>query len=755
MDTAIEGGSPAGSLGPSEAARGSRIQRLCEHVVNRIAAGEVVQRPASAVKEMLENSIDAGATQVVITAKDGGLKVLQIQDNGHGVQTEDLPLLCERHATSKLREYDDLQSINTLGFRGEALASISYVSHVTVTTMRPGQEHGLRVTYKDSVMDAAGPKPCAAVPGTTICAEHLFYNVPMRRKVLKSPTEEYNRILDIVSRYAVFQTGVGLTCKRQGEARPDVHTLATNSRRDNIRAVYGATVAKELVELNMDVKPMEGSPVEFTIEGFISGANYTGKKTVFVLFINSRCVECSPLKRMLEAVYSSVLPKTCKPFVFMDVRMPCRDVDVNLHPTKKEVGFVQQEELVELVRSAVEGALLASNNSRSFTQQTLSQHVGLPAFGGGAEEDGGDTNAAPPLKTDGTRRDAAGGDHKLVRTDAKLRSLESFLHNRPGVMVPPAAATAATAAAAAAGHAVTRKRARAARADAAGVRRAPEAGGGRAGKLRPLRTASELTSVQELLDEAAGECHDGLAELVGNHTFVGMATPTLGLLQHQTGLYLVDAGALSADLLYQQALARFERFGRVVLQPPPCLRTLLLQALDAEEARGRWQESDGSKAELAGLTTELLKEKADMLAEYFRMEVDGEGRLRSLPQLLEGLPPDLARLPHFLLRLGRDVDWETEKGCFRTMAEALADFYSIKGPLGGEAPPAGEPAGGGDAAEGGGGGARGAAWREWALQHVVFPAMKAQLRPPKRRATDGSVVEVARLEKLYRIFERC
>lgn len=187
------------------------------------------------------------------------------------------------------------------------------------------------------------------------------------------------------------------------------------------------------------------------------------------------------------------------------------------------------------------------------------------------------------------QRDAAGGDHKLVRTDAKLRSLESFLHNRPGVMVPPAAATAATAAAAAAGHAVTRKRARAARADAAGVRRAPEAGGGRAGKLRPLRTASELTSVQELLDEAAGECHDGLAELVGNHTFVGMATPTLGLLQHQTGLYLVDAGALSADLLYQQALARFERFGRVVLQPPPCLRTLLLQALDAEEARGRWQ----------------------------------------------------------------------------------------------------------------------------------------------------------------------
>jgi len=373
----------------------TRIQKLDEHVVNKIAAGEVVQRPCSAVKELLENSIDAGATQITLTMKDGGLKLLQIQDNGHGIQEEDLPLLCERHATSKLREYDDLQSIDTLGFRGEALASISYVSQMTVTTMRAGEPHGLRICYKDSEMDPAGPKPCAAVPGTTICVEHLFYNVPMRRKVLKSATEEYNRILDVVSRYAVFQPGVGITCKRQGESRADVHTLSSSSRKDNIRAVYGAAVARELIPLQLDVKaPAVGaaatpahnagsdvshSQVEFKVEGFMSGASYAGKKTIFVLFINSRCVECSPLKRMLEAVYSSVLPKTSKPFVFMDIRLPSNHVDVNLHPTKKEVGFVHQEELVELLRQEVETVLLATNDTRSFTQQTLSRHVGLPA----------------------------------------------------------------------------------------------------------------------------------------------------------------------------------------------------------------------------------------------------------------------------------------------------------------------------------------------------------------------------------------
>eukprot|EP00191_Tetraselmis_sp_GSL018_P014134 CAMPEP_0177588888 /NCGR_PEP_ID=MMETSP0419_2-20121207/6483_1 /TAXON_ID=582737 /ORGANISM="Tetraselmis sp., Strain GSL018" /LENGTH=405 /DNA_ID=CAMNT_0019079151 /DNA_START=323 /DNA_END=1537 /DNA_ORIENTATION=- len=400
-----------------------RIRKLDEHVVNRIAAGEVVQRPSSAIKEMLENSVDAGATQVSITVKDGGLKLLQIQDNGSGILGEDLPLLCERHATSKLRDYEDLQSIDTLGFRGEALASISYVSNMTVTTMRKDDSHGLRASYKDSVMDPDGPRPCAAVPGTTICVEHLFYNVPMRRKVLRSAAEEYSRILDVVSRYAVFQPGVGFTCKRQGEARADVNTAASSSRKDNIRAVYGAAVARELSPFSLDVKPPAGSEgeLEFTVEGFLSSANYVGKKTVFVLFINKRCVECGPLRRMLESVYSSVLPKASKPFAFMDIRLPARHVDVNLHPTKKEVGFVHQEELVDRLRQEVERVLLASNDTRTFTQQTIAPGTGLVAVPGPASEPEPGPSARPEAST---KRDQAGGDHKLVRTDSRARPLE-------------------------------------------------------------------------------------------------------------------------------------------------------------------------------------------------------------------------------------------------------------------------------------------------------------------------------------------
>lgn len=147
------------------------IVRLEDHVVHRIAAGEVVQRPASALKEMLENSLDAGAKHITVIIKEGGLKYLHIQDDGCGVRLEDLPILCQRHTTSKLRAFEDLDTISTLGFRGEALASISFVAHVTVTTMTANMQHGYRVKYADGEMLPPGPKPTAAVPGTSIIVE--------------------------------------------------------------------------------------------------------------------------------------------------------------------------------------------------------------------------------------------------------------------------------------------------------------------------------------------------------------------------------------------------------------------------------------------------------------------------------------------------------------------------------------------------------------------------------------------------------
>ena len=188
------------------------IKKLDEVVVNRIAAGEVIQRPANALKEMLENSLDASSTQITVTVKGGGLKILQIQDNGTGIRKEDLDIVAERFTTSKLREFSDLTSISTYGFRGEALASISHVAHLSILTKTRQSPCGFKCEYKDG-KPVSGPLPLASNQGTTITVEELFYNVPTRRAALRSNAEDHNKISDVVSKYAIHNSGVGFTFK--------------------------------------------------------------------------------------------------------------------------------------------------------------------------------------------------------------------------------------------------------------------------------------------------------------------------------------------------------------------------------------------------------------------------------------------------------------------------------------------------------------------------------------------------------------
>ncbi len=228
----------------------NKILKLDENVVNRIAAGEVVQRPAAAIKEMVENSLDAGSTSITVTIKGGGLQLLQIQDNGHGISKEDLPIVCQRFTTSKLRTFDDLKKIDTFGFRGEALASITHVAHVTITTKTANSQCSFKAKYSDGELvpfktgGKAEPQPCAGIMGTTIVVEDLFYNMPTRKLAFKNVNEQYQRVLDVVCRYSVHygDKNVSFTCKKHGQNVADVHTPTASSTKDNIRLIYGSEV---------------------------------------------------------------------------------------------------------------------------------------------------------------------------------------------------------------------------------------------------------------------------------------------------------------------------------------------------------------------------------------------------------------------------------------------------------------------------------------------------------------------------------
>lgn len=735
-----------------------KIHRLDESVVNRIAAGEVIQRPVSAIKELVENSLDADTTSINVVVKDGGLKLIQVSDDGHGIRYEDLPILCERHTTSKLSAFEDLQSIKSLGFRGEALASMTYVGHVTVTTITRGQLHGYRVSYRDGIMEHE-PKACAAVKGTQIMIENLFYNLTARRKTLQNSGDDYPKIIDLLSRFAIHHMNVSFSCRKHGAARADVHSIAASSRLDVIRSVYGVSVAHNLTAI--EASDDDPSSSVFEMSGLISDSNYIAKKITMVLFINDRLVECGALKRAIEIVYAATLPKASKPFIYMSIVLPSGHVDVNVHPTKREVSLLNQEVIIEKIQYAVESKLTNSNEARTFQEQTVDPSPSSPIA---ASED---SPLDPSASVSGSILPKV-PVHKIVRTDSQdpAGRLHAYLQVKPPIHLEGNNALASV---------------------RSSVRQ----------RRNPKETV-DLTSIQELIKDIECHCHSDLLDIVRHCTYIGMADDVFALLQHNTHLYLANVVNLSKELMYQQVLRRFAHFNAIQISDPASLSELIFMALKEEDLDAEADANDDLKEKIAEMNTELLKQKAEMLEEYFCIHVDTQGNLRRLPVILDQYTPDMDRVPEFVLCLGNDVDWDDEKNCFQSIAAALGNFYAMHPPLlpnpsddglqfykrtpssnseegnhskilglrrrgelkqqqlGFSNRTVGDDVMEDDIEHGLLSEAENAwAQRDWSIQHILFPSMRLFFNPPSSMATNGTFVQVASLEKLYKIFERC
>ena len=326
----------------------SKIRVLADHVANQIAAGEVVERPASVAKELVENSIDAGATRITIEIEAGGRRLLKVSDDGEGMVRDDAVLAFERHATSKIRETDDLAAIATLGFRGEALASIASVARIELTTFTEGARAATRVTIDGGrmrdVKDAAHPR------GTTIVVRDLFFNIPARRKFLRSEATETYHLANLVTHYALAHPEIAFTFINNG--REMVRAAPAKDLRERAYQVFGNEFLENLVEVN------GGDPAVARVTGFVSAPRdrRTSRDSQY-LFVNRRFVRDRTIGRALSEGYRSILPYGVYPAALLFIETPLEEVDVNVHPAKTEVRFRRQAAVADAVREAVKNAL--------------------------------------------------------------------------------------------------------------------------------------------------------------------------------------------------------------------------------------------------------------------------------------------------------------------------------------------------------------------------------------------------------------
>jgi DNA mismatch repair protein MutL len=353
------------------------IRELDTVTIGQIAAGEIIERPASIVKELVENAVDAGATRIAVNIERGGLDLIEVVDDGTGIASADLTLAIQRHATSKLNVASELESIATLGFRGEGLASIAAVSQLEILSREAGAAVGARLTAHAETIGAVEPAP--GPPGTRVRARALFANVPVRREYLRAAGAEFNRISSWLSSFALAYPRIAFTLRHDGK---DVWVMpATDDERERLVMVFGARAAKTLVPLDR----AQGRVLDGGLRGFISEpGNDRPDRRMQLLFVNGRLVRSALLAASWTSGYATFTMIGRYPYGVLFLDLPPEHVDANVHPTKSEVRLRYSAQVFEAVRRSIAATLKAQARER-FAERTNAPHgVGDPTSVAGA-----------------------------------------------------------------------------------------------------------------------------------------------------------------------------------------------------------------------------------------------------------------------------------------------------------------------------------------------------------------------------------
>ncbi|CDO93714.1 unnamed protein product [Kluyveromyces dobzhanskii CBS 2104] len=680
----------------------SRIKPLDVSVINKIAAGEIVIAPVNALKEMMENSIDAKATMIDVLVKEGGIKLLQITDNGSGINKEDLPILCERFTTSKLAIFEDLSKIETFGFRGEALASISHIARVTVTTKTEKDECAWKASFSEGKM-LGDPKPVAGKTGTIITVEDLFYNIPSRLKALRSPADEFNKILDVIGRYSINNDNVGFSCKKFGDSKVALMIKSDLSKKDRVRIIFGAHVSTKLMELHIDVTNDVEKNGLLSASGLITNLDFTNKKPIQpAFFINGRLVSCDPMRRSFNQIYSTFLPKGNKSFMYLALTIRPQNVDVNIHPTKREVRFLHEEEIIDALAFQLQEKLASIDTSRTFKTASFAATPYHAPISNHETPDTAKTNQKVKRQ-----------ENKLVRIDSSQAKITNYMRSAKLEFLPP--------------H-------------------------NNAHKSSALTTTDDsnttLHNNEQDLEPGSGTLYGEEASTHqttsrNNTYFIVPKKKRLASIQCDLKLFLVDYGSICNELFYQIGLSDFSNFGRIMLydqddnEPGFNLKKVL-------------ENIDTLREEKIQQIIEKIANMKEMLNEYFCLEVEtneggwSETRIKCVPLLLKDYNPPLSKLPFFIYRVGTQVNWDDEMECIDGILRQLALFYI---------PPIIQKVDGTDSEYLNARYASEMNELTDTMDHVIFPTIKKRLLAPKTLLKD--VVEVANLPGLYKVFERC
>lgn len=721
-----------------------KIRALDPSVVNKIAAGEIIISPVNALKEILENSIDAGATMLEILVRDGGIKLLQVSDNGCGIQLDDFPLLCERFATSKLTNFQDLENIATYGFRGEALASISHIARLSVTTKTNDEQCAYKVSYNEGKM-VDKPKPVAGKNGTSIHVEDLFYNIPSRLRALKTPNEEFTRILDVVGRYGIHSKGIGFSCKKFGDSsysitlKPDFTTI------DRIRSIYGNNVATSIIGFEMDSNENLGLT---KVSGYISTSNLNNKKSVQpIFFINDRLVTCDPLRRAIYNTYTNYLPKGTRPFIYLSINISPPSVDVNVHPTKREVRFLHQDEIIDEITTSINDQLSKLDTTRTFNRGVM---MSKPLSDNSSTKYSQTATPATTHPMNSSQTSQRRYENKLVRVDSSQAKITSFLKSS---QYNPAEYISAS-------QHIDKKSNTASDNnkdkaipidlnDDVNITRSQslrdESQSNTYSMLSKERVTVNLTSIESLRNQVDMSAHKELTEIFAGSNYIGIVDYYKRLLtiQFDLKLFLVDYGAICNELFYQIGLTDFANFG-----------TVQLQTQDTEQLsiRNILKTLNLAETKIDEISSQLVEMK-EMLWEYFSIEIiENESHvafLKTIPLLLKGYTPPLSKLPLFIYRLGTIVNWNSEQECLDGILKQIALFYIpeiIMEVSSSSESPKGEKHSNTENAH---------KKEELSekIEHVIYPCLKRRFLAPSSIVDD--VIEIANLPGLYKVFERC